>query len=195
MKITKLTSNGRPQTSAGSDLATGTGLTSMRLHHAEGIVPSTRSGRLHPDVWLQAVDVAWFATAAGVAILCWYRTLSFEPPVLDAHAYWVTSPFMPYKVSEMGAADAYHYSPAFLWAIELVKVLPWPVFRAIWEAGIITALAWLVGWRLLPVALLSSLFLADYAWGNIMILTAASLAVAFRYPAAYAFPILTKVST
>lgn len=131
---------------------------------------------------------------AACAIAAWAYASRYEPSVSDAHAYWVATLSDPYAVSAMGAADAYHYSPAFLWLIEPIRLLPWQAFHAAWEGIIILALVWLVGLELMPLILLSAFLQADWAWGNIMVLTGAAIVAGFRWPALWAFPLLTKVS-
>ena len=72
--------------------------------------------------------------------------------------------------------------------------LPWPVFYGIWIAGLLGCLIWLVGPA--PAALL--LFLPpvwqDVTTGNIHLFLAVLIVVGFRWPAAWAGVLLTKVT-
>ena len=111
----------------------------------------------------------------------------------DSLAYWLADPLHPYIRSTVGNGYAYLYSPAFAQAIEPLRLVPWPVFAAIWTMILAVALAWTTG----PWGHLLVLFppvLASIALGNIEILMATAIVAGFRYQAAWAFVLLTKVT-
>lgn len=88
---------------------------------------------------------------------------------------------------------AYLYSPAFAQVLTPISWLPWPVFNALWTAMNVALLWWLVGrWALLSLVFLPIPF--EIISGNIHLLLAATIVLAIRYPAAWAFAILTKVT-
>ena len=93
--------------------------------------------------------------------------------------------------------DAYLYSPAFLQVLAPLRMLPFDAFFTIWVLISTGVLLWLVG----PIAAALLLIPASYSpvyhdlwFGNIMILTAAALVVGLRYPASWAFILLTKLT-
>ena len=112
------------------------------------------------------------------------------PPGLDTFAYWRADLDDLYRVSVIGEREAYLYSPAFAQLIYPLHWLPFEVVYALWLAGSVAALAWMrVLWTLAfpPV-------LADLYFGNIHVFFALAIVIGFRYPAAWALPILTKVT-
>lgn len=113
---------------------------------------------------------------------------------LDSHAYWSAWRRGLYT-EPPGAYDAYLYSPVFAEVIWPLTLLPWPVFSWVWLGLMLVASAWLawpltLKWRWLVFALGIPFLMA----GNIEVLLAASAVVALRAPAAWAFPLLTKIT-
>jgi hypothetical protein len=85
------------------------------------------------------------------------------------------------------------YSPAFRQAIAPLTVLPWPAFHAIWVGLLLGAIVLLAG----PFAiflLVNPIVLFELQAGNIHTLLAVAIVAGFRYPAAWAFVLLTKVT-
>jgi hypothetical protein len=123
------------------------------------------------------------------------RLLAVQPWVesVDAYAYWATRAGDPYASAEAGRIGAYLYSPAFAQLLAPLVILPWPAFCALW-----TALLCVVYWRLVGrLALPLLLFIPipfEIVSGNVHLLIAAAIVVGFRYPAAWALPLLTKVT-
>jgi hypothetical protein len=112
---------------------------------------------------------------------------------VDAHAYWASNPLAPYGATRPAQFDAYFYSPAFTQALGPLHGLPWPWFAGIWTLLLASALVWQAGlWT--AVALLLIPVFADLTLGNIHLLLAAAILVGFRYPAAWAFVLLTKIT-
>jgi hypothetical protein len=87
----------------------------------------------------------------------------------------------------------YRYSPAFMPVMMLFGALPWPVFAAVWMAIQAAAFVWLAGelrWQSLAfVPVLFELYL-----GNVHLLMAVAIVLGFRWPAAWAFVLLTKIT-
>jgi hypothetical protein len=113
-------------------------------------------------------------------------------PALDARAYWEADLAHPYANASAGVPGAYLYSPAFLLALTPLRLLPWPLFVGAWVGILLLALRWLVGPRLLGVAVAVAF---PELWGaNIVVLMAAALVAGFTRPGAWAFNLLTKVT-
>lgn len=113
---------------------------------------------------------------------------------IDAHAYWSIDLRHLYAGAVVGDLNAFLYSPAAAQVMAPFGVLPWPVFYGFWIAGLLGSLIWLVG--PVPAALL--LFLPpvwqDITTGNIHLFLAVLIVVGFRWPAAWAGVVLTKVT-
>lgn len=114
---------------------------------------------------------------------------------LDAHAYWAAWTHPLYAIPP-GHVDAFLYSPAVAEVLWPLTHLPADVFVGLWAAAMLLIFAWLL--RPLPprwflVALL--LCLPEVLEGNINALLALMVVVGFRHTSAWAFALLTKVST
>lgn len=114
-------------------------------------------------------------------------------PTLDMHAYWTSRDAMNYEVYSPFMIGAYLYSPAFAHALAPLTALNWPTFAGLWTAILFVSLAWLAGrWSIL--LLFSVAVPLELMLGQVDILIAAAIVVGFRYPAAWALPLLTKVA-
>src|SRR4029078_2164969 len=115
------------------------------------------------------------------------------PFAVAAHAYWAATPLAPYSGAALADFDAYFYSPAFTQAIWPLHWLPWPIFAGLWTAAIVVAFCWLAGLWLGLVMLLPPVFI-EVAMGNIHAFIAVAIVLSFRWPATWAFVLLTKIT-
>ena len=113
----------------------------------------------------------------------------------DARSYWGIDLRDPYA-SARASVDAYgafRYAPAIAQVMAPFGVLPWPVFLVGWLALLVAAVVWLGGrWALALLALPPVAF--ELVTGNINLLLAVAIVLGFRWPAAWAFVLLTKVA-
>jgi hypothetical protein len=110
----------------------------------------------------------------------------------DARAYWLAWNSDPYAGATVGVPGAYLYSPAFLQLIGPLRAMSWPGFVAVWSVILLVATAYLAGPELLLIVVLLA---SSEIWGgNISLLLALAIVAGFRWPAAWAFVLLTKVS-
>ena len=131
-----------------------------------------------------------------VSVLAGFRLLGIYPwneYVFDLHAYWITRGGVDYASHAPGPAGTYLYSPAFAQAIRPLTILPLQLFAAIWTALGAALLVWLVGRRALLVALIPPVLLT-LVQGQLDLAYAAVAVVGLRWPAAWALPLLTKVT-
>ncbi len=110
----------------------------------------------------------------------------------DARCYWVPSLADPYRHSSWTDPIAYVYSPAFLQLVSPLKILPWPAFVGAWTAILLVAIRVLTGPRLFALGI--AVGAMELAGGNISLLLAVAIVAGFRWPAAWAFVLLTKVT-
>jgi hypothetical protein len=129
----------------------------------------------------------------GCAIYIVLLGLDRIPLAVDAHAYWAADPAAPYGQTHPSTFDAYFYAPVFTQLLGPLHALPWPIFAALWTTLIVVALAAVSG-RWLPLVLVLPPVAIEVAMGNIHILIAAAIVVGFRWPAAWSFVLLTKVT-
>jgi hypothetical protein len=136
-------------------------------------------------------------TVAGLAYiaLVWLGIAPYAAPVpdygpaFDARGFWEAWDGGLYNIP-WGEYEAYVYSPAFAELLWPLTLLPWPIFIGLWTGAAIGCLFWMrVPWMLAFPGVID-----DILRGNIHVFLAAMVVVGFRFSAAYAFGILTKVT-
>ena len=149
--------------------------------------PSTQPGRL-------ARDAARLAGLAVILFVWWL--LTFNDYQHDARAYWSLELDNLYARGLVGGEDAYLYSPAFAQLFIPLTWLPWTVFAGVWAALNLVALTWMAGPVIAALLLVipGSPVIDEVGTGNIHLLIAAALVIGFRWSAAWAFALLTKVT-
>lgn len=111
----------------------------------------------------------------------------------DAYSYWSIDPAQPYLLST-GHLGAFAYSPVLVRAFSLASGLSWPAFWWLWTAVLVATALWLGGWRWWLAVLAFPPVATELYHGNVNLLIAAAIALGFRYPAAWAFVLFTKVT-
>lgn len=153
--------------------------------------------RLSPLLANHRVRTVLALVALAYLVVRGYLLLISDDPILaaDAFTYWSAPYEDPYSGPQLGHPGAYLYPPPFLQALAPLRLLPWEAFHALWVVLGIGALVFLVGpiGAALAITFLPFVF-RDLLVGNIHLMLAAALVLAFRWPALWAFPILTKVT-
>jgi hypothetical protein len=109
--------------------------------------------------------------------------------MLDARGYWSAWDGGLYNIP-WPVNSAYVYSPAFAQIIWPLTLLPWAVFAGLWTLLSIGCLFWMrVPWMIAFPGVID-----DILRGQIHVLLAAMIVLGFRYPGAWAFGLLTKVT-
>jgi hypothetical protein len=145
--------------------------------------------------WARLLRLA-LSAAALVAIAYAWVWLMQRDFFNDARSYWAVDYADLYGESLVGRFGTYLYSPAFAQSLWPATLLPWAVFAGLWCALNLGLLVWMTG----PIIAALLLFLPfspvtdEVTTGNVHLLIAAALVVGFRYPGAYALPMLTKVT-
>ena len=136
-----------------------------------------------------------------IAIAAWALIVWFSEPWgrlwgtgQDARCYYQATLADPYLHSEWNDPIAYVYSPAFLQLVSPLTALPWQAFMAVWTAILIASVRFLTGPRLLAVGLLFPFTAMEVAGGNVSLLLAVAIVIGFRWPAAWALVLLTKIT-
>jgi hypothetical protein len=112
---------------------------------------------------------------------------------MDARCYWIPTLSDPYLHSNWTEQIAYPYSPAFLQLLEPIRHLPWTAFMAVWAAILMASMTVLTGPRLVLLGL-AWFGLMEIWGGNIELLVALAIVLGFRWPAAWSFVLLTKIT-
>ena len=111
----------------------------------------------------------------------------------DALSYWIYSIDDPYKITH-GTMGSFVYSPVAARLFQLDSLLPFWQFLWIWEALLLGTVLWLGGRRWWLAILAFPPVALELYHGNIHLFIAAAIALGFRYPAAWSFVLLTKVT-
>lgn len=136
-------------------------------------------------------------TVAGLAYIgaVWIGLAPYAPPVpdygpmFDARGFWAAWQGGLYDIP-WREYEAFVYSPAFAQVLWPLTLLPWPVFAGLWTLAAIGCLFWMrVPWMLAFPGVID-----DILRGNIHVFLAALVVLGFRFPGAWAFGILTKVT-
>ena len=138
-----------------------------------------------------------YGPIAGVllvgALYALWQLTGGAPESQDSKAYYMAGLDDPYARSQVGGDYAFLYSPAFAQLLAPLRLLPIGVFVAVWTLVLVCALAWTAGRLSLPLLLLQPV-VASIALGNIEILLATAIVAGFRWPAAWSFVLLSKVT-
>ena len=110
----------------------------------------------------------------------------------DAFAYWSVNLEHPYRYVA-GELGAFPYTPVAARLFAGSALLSWPAFWFLWTALLAATTAWL-GWRRAILVLAFPPVAIELYHGNIHLLIAAAIALGMRYPAAWAFVLLSKVT-
>lgn len=150
------------------------------------------------DVWRdRRVRIALSGIAIAYLVVRWYLLLTTDDPLLaaDAFTYWSAPYDNPYPGPQLGLPGAYLYPPPFIQVLAPLRLLPWEAFHAVWAAVGFGALIFLVGpiGGALAITLLPFVY-RDLLVGNIHLMLGAAIVLGIIHSAAWAFPILTKVT-
>lgn len=110
----------------------------------------------------------------------------------DVVAYWTVNLAAPYH-GNVGDLGFFAYSPPIALVLAPFTALPFAVFATGWYVLLVTTLAWL-GKRQMLMLLAFPPVALDLYHGNIHLLLAAAVVLGMRYPAAWSFVLLTKVT-
>lgn len=136
-------------------------------------------------------------TALAVALLVVFVVTRIgSSEAVDAYVYWSADLDALYTPGSTSGDQTYQYSPAFAQALTPLRALPFEAFHAAWLSLHVALLAWLSG----PIVALGLILipatrvLPEIVVGNVHTLIAAAIVAGMRWPAAWALPILTKVT-
>jgi hypothetical protein len=123
----------------------------------------------------------------------------------DAYQYWLNIRGTPLYITALSnAPHGFLYAPAIAQVMMPIVALPWPVYYAIWLAILTAALFWMARpW--LALVLFALVFVSTgffillvprhaLSSGNLALLMSLAVVAGFRWPSAYSFLLLTKIT-
>jgi Glycosyltransferase family 87 len=146
--------------------------------------------------WRRVSRIAVRALAVAWLLFFWIWLIGFQStfPEVDTEAYWRFDLASLYQGVRLGDQDAFLYSPVVAWLFLPFSALPYEAFYAILAAVNLAALVWLLGWELAAISIFAIPVSNEIARGNIHLMLAAAIVLGFRYPAAWAAVLMTKVT-
>lgn len=143
--------------------------------------------RLAPPAWL-ALSIV------GAVALAWILVHP-EGRGSDAFSYWYWDPRHPYQdaFGNVDAPVAFRYAPPIALMFLPFHALSFGAFLWLWTGVLLVALAWQARWWSLAAAAFYPVLL-ELSVANVHLLLAAAIVAGFRWPEAWAFPLLTKVT-
>jgi len=148
--------------------------------------------RLRRVEWRRQFTRPVLAGVTALGVLLWIQYILMFPIAIDGHAYFAADSVHLY-VRPVGSPDAYFYSPVFAQVLAPFQSLGWDTFRTIWRLAELAALTAFVG-PFIGLALFVGPLAGEVNLANIHLLLAAAMVAGFRWPAAWSFVLLTKVT-
>jgi hypothetical protein len=114
----------------------------------------------------------------------------------DATSYWSFDLARPYDAAarSLTGTDAFRYAPPIAYVFFPVRALSFDAFRVLWMAIEFGCLVALVRWRWALALVAVYPITLELSSGNIHLVMALAIAIGFRFPAAWAFLLLTKIT-
>ena len=140
--------------------------------------------------WYRWLTVASAVLAFVVAFVLIDRSVAWFG--VDSHAYWAVDADNPYT-RHAPELDAFLYSPPAVLVASIFSLLPFDVFVELWRVPLVLAMVAVAG-PLAGVLALTKPLNDELQAGNINFFMAAVVAFGFRWPALWAFALLTKVT-
>jgi hypothetical protein len=140
---------------------------------------------------------------AGVAfVIAQYigAASGFPLAMYDAHSYWLAGGSdHPYAATIASGFDdtvnpyKYRYPPPLAQLFVVLHLLPWPIVAGLW-VGLLFVVFLVLAGRWAPLLLLFPPMLAELYLGNVNLLIALAIVIGIRWPAAWTFVLLTKIT-
>ncbi|MFL5681212.1 MAG: glycosyltransferase 87 family protein [Chloroflexota bacterium] len=144
--------------------------------------------RWRAPIWLALSVVG----VAAVPYIVWANRGKPTIVGFDAAATYMLDFSNLYGIGYMDLGS-FRYTPAYAQAFGWVHVLPWELFATLWIGAAFAILAWWGRWWVLALVAFPPVALELYH-GNVHLFMAAAMVIGFRYPSAWAFPLLAKVT-
>ncbi len=163
-------------------------MTTLPWYRVAATHASPALDRYRAPLWLGLSIVGVIA----IPYIVWVNRFKATIMGFDAFTTWTIDLGNLYGIPYMDLGS-FRYTPAYAQAFSWVGALPWEVFALLWIGSIVGILAyWGRTWMLALVAF-TPMALEVYH-GNIHVFMVAAMVVGFRYPAFWAFPLLSKVT-
>lgn len=129
-----------------------------------------------------------------LAVVIWCCAILIAPPAVNDAVGWWNDPLPNTYVGEHYASGVgFYFSPPIAFAFYPLTLLPWPVFSAVWTGIMLTALGVLAG-RYAALWIFVPFVWWEISASNVALLIALAVVVGMRWPAAWSFVLLTKMT-
>lgn len=139
------------------------------------------------------IESAGVVVGVIVGVYVAMYVLSDLNPLSDAHAYWSRDLANLYAVGPASTPGTFVYSPAIAQLMTPLTAIPWPAFLVGW-LGVLVATVIVLAGPFSALAFFLPPVVLELRVGNIHLLVAAASILGLRWPAAWAFVLLTKVT-
>ena len=167
-----------------------------------------RSSEDRPVDRVRSWNVRRIADLAGMAMLStlglYYAYLSITHPPVDALIFWSAAQQPSFYTDVWGPGSLYVYPPPLA---QILRVVPWSAFVFVWISTLFLSFWAATRHWSVPAFVVSTMLAVTVGFGfvlanpatltlvgNPQIAIAAVCVLGFRWPALWAFPILTKIS-
>ncbi len=154
---------------------------------------SVAVGRQPLRARLERLPVRFGLTAAGLVFGLFYLVTLGEGIPSDVRTYFLATGPDIYAGAGLHIPDKYLYSPAFAAVLEPLRWLGWDAFRTTWRLAELAALVVLAGPWTAPLLFVGPVA-TELNGANVQLLMPLAIVAGFRWPAAWALILLTKIT-
>jgi hypothetical protein len=129
----------------------------------------------------------------AASLWCFAIALGLVDAASDAKGWWMLPLPDPYLIHDYNALRGFWFTPPIAAVFYAFTLLPLTVFLAVWTGLQFLALGLMVG-RWSALALLVPIIWWEISSGNIALFLGLAVWIGFRYPAAWSFVLLTKIT-
>jgi hypothetical protein len=151
---------------------------------------ATLSGRLTKPDFAETRRLLVPALAVGWTLLWWFLATATGH---HRDLTWYAADYSNLYAGGLATDGFYGYSPAFVEALQPLRMLPYSVAVWTWGGLMLGALALSAG-RWTPLAIILPPVMGELIIGNVHLLYAAAIVLGFRWPQTWALMLLTKVT-
>jgi hypothetical protein len=163
------------------------------MTRAHGEAVATAPGRKLRLAWCWKRDPLRDGYILAATLWCVAIAAGLVDAASDGKGWWALPLPDPYLVTDYNQLRGFWFTPPVAFLFYPFTLLPLHVFEAVWTALQFAALGLMVG-RWSALALLIPFVWWEISSANIALFIGLAVVVGFRYPAAWSFMLLTKIT-